>query len=175
MALVTTFRDFPPGMKVSDIEMEVRENSGCMSNWNMQWQYSIREPAGTRMLCFFEAPDAESVRMAIRQAGWQGEAIVKTMNHYQADDQACGAIVVERHFEEPVIFEDLQATENEHARCLDRYRVKFIESYFSLDRKTMVCLYQAPDAESVRSAQRQASMPFTRVWASEKVDYSSFT
>jgi hypothetical protein len=29
----------------------------------------------------------------------------------------------------------------------------------------MLCLYQAPDAESVRLAQHQANMPVDRVWA----------
>jgi len=29
----------------------------------------------------------------------------------------------------------------------------------------MICLYHAPDAESVRLAQRQAGMPLERVWA----------
>jgi hypothetical protein len=33
----------------------------------------------------------------------------------------------------------------------------------------MLCLYEAPDAESVRLANREASLPFDRVWASQIV------
>lgn len=37
----------------------------------------------------------------------------------------------------------------------------------------MVCIYAAPDAESVRSAQRQAGMPFETVWAALSYDTTS--
>jgi hypothetical protein len=29
----------------------------------------------------------------------------------------------------------------------------------------MICLYEAPDAESVRQAQREAGVPFDEAWA----------
>jgi len=34
----------------------------------------------------------------------------------------------------------------------------------------MICMYHAPDAESVRLAQRQAGMPIDDVWAFEGVN-----
>ena len=33
----------------------------------------------------------------------------------------------------------------------------------------MLCLYEAPDAESVRQAQREAGVPFERAWAFEAI------
>jgi hypothetical protein len=47
--------------------------------------------------------------------------------------------------------------------------VKFARTFFSADRRRMVCLYQAPDAESVRLAQREAAMPLDAVWAFERL------
>jgi acyl-CoA dehydrogenase len=38
-------------------------------------------------------------------------------------------------------------------------------SFFAADRKRMLCLYHAPDAESVRLVQRESALPFNAVWA----------
>jgi hypothetical protein len=73
-------------------------------------------------------------------------------------------VVVERTFTEPVRFEDVQALEDRGAWCLDAHRVRFLKTYFSADRRRMICVYEAPDAESVRLAQTKAEMPFDRVW-----------
>lgn len=36
----------------------------------------------------------------------------------------------------------------------------------------MICEYDAPDAEAVRSLQRTASMPFERIWTAKVFDWS---
>lgn len=74
-------------------------------------------------------------------------------------------VIVERSFEEPVEFSAIQAIEDRGAWCLDQHHVCFVRTWFSKDRRRMVCLYEAPDAESVRIAQRKAGMPVDRVWA----------
>ena len=78
-------------------------------------------------------------------------------------------VLVERSWDEPVELDDIQAIEDAGAWCLENHNVRFVRTYFSSDRRRMVCLYQAPDAESVRLAQRQAEMPVDRVWAFQRV------
>jgi hypothetical protein len=80
-------------------------------------------------------------------------------------------VVVERSFVEPVALEDIQGIEDRGAWCLEAHGVSFLRTYFSRDRRRMVCLYDAPDAESVRLAQEKAGVPFERAWASEVVRY----
>lgn len=80
-------------------------------------------------------------------------------------------VIVERRFEDPESFDDLQAQEDRFAWCLEQHRVKFIRSYFSNDRRRMVCEYEAPDAEAVREVQRTAAMPFERIWTAEVFDW----
>ena len=58
-----------------------------------------------------------------------------------------------------------QAREDAHQWCLDTHGVSFVRTYFSQDRKRMICLYRAPDAEAVREAQRKAGMPLDAVWS----------
>jgi|MudIll2142460700_1097286.scaffolds.fasta_scaffold44977_2 hypothetical protein len=73
-------------------------------------------------------------------------------------------VVVERVFEQPVAIADVQAKEDAVAWCLQQHAVQFLRSYFASDRRTMICLYRAPDAEAVRETQRQAGLPVTRLW-----------
>jgi hypothetical protein len=73
-------------------------------------------------------------------------------------------VLVERSFAEPVAFESIEAIADRGAWCFEAHGVRFLKSYFSRDRQRMVCLYEAPDAESVRVAQEKAKLPFEAVW-----------
>jgi hypothetical protein len=76
-------------------------------------------------------------------------------------------IIVERTFESPLTEAELKATEKRMAPCLDLYRVRWIRSYWSEDRKRMICEYDAADAASVRSVQREAEAKFDRIWPAD--------
>lgn len=73
-------------------------------------------------------------------------------------------VVVERSFDQAVAFEDIQAIEDRGAWCLEAHGVRFLTTYFSRDRRRMICLYDAPDAEAVRLAQTKAGVPFADAW-----------
>ena len=76
-------------------------------------------------------------------------------------------IIVERTFEPPLAEEELKATEARMAPCLDLYRVRWIRSYWSEDRRRMICEYDAPDTASVKSVQREAEAKFDRIWPAD--------
>ena len=82
-------------------------------------------------------------------------------------------VMVERKFDEPGSFDELQAQEDSFAWCAEQHRVKFVRSYFSKDRRRMICEYEAPDAEAVRTLQRTASLPFERIWTAEVFDWAA--
>ena len=85
--------------------------------------------------------------------------------HFGPTPDLAPNIMVERTFEQAVTLESIQAIEDASAQCLKIRDVTFIKTYFSVDQKRMLCLYKAPDAEAVRSAQDEALMPFDRVWS----------
>lgn len=78
-------------------------------------------------------------------------------------------VIVERSFDTKAEFEHLQAAEEGVAWCLAQHRVRFLRSYLSLDGRSMVCVYDALDVESVRETQRRAGLPVARAWASRIV------
>jgi hypothetical protein len=82
-------------------------------------------------------------------------------------------VMVERKFGDAASFDELQARESSFAWCAEQHGVTFIRSYFSKDRKRMICEYEAPDAEAVRTLQRTASMPFERIWTAMVFDWEN--
>ena len=76
-------------------------------------------------------------------------------------------IIVERTFEMPLTEAELKATEARMAPCLDLYRVRWIRSYWSEDRRRMICEYEAADAASVKSVQREGKAKFDCIWAAD--------
>lgn len=78
-------------------------------------------------------------------------------------------IIVERAFEAPADFDRLQAAEDAVAWCLEQHRVTFLRSYLSLDARSMICVYTAPDAEAVRETQRRAGLPVLHLWTAQPI------
>jgi len=74
-------------------------------------------------------------------------------------------VIVERTLDEPVDVTALADNRERVLACLRAHNVRFEQSYVSADGKRMICVYQAPDAESVRIALRQHGLlPFDRAW-----------
>jgi hypothetical protein len=146
---------------------------GCFDLHRIAWQSSLLARDGRRLLCHFRAPDLESARIGLRQAGadigslWGGT--VHDAPGLEPAALAAANVVVERRFAAPVSVAAIQALEDAGAACLHNHRVRFLRTLFALDRRCMHCLYRAPDAESVRLAQHQAGMPVTRIWACQRI------
>lgn len=76
-------------------------------------------------------------------------------------------IIVERTLLEPVAASTMAERVASGSACLDAHRVRFVRSLISSDGLRVICEYQAPDAETVRLANRKLGLPFDRVWAAE--------
>lgn len=79
-------------------------------------------------------------------------------------------VVVERSFSTPQSDDDLSSVEDRLAPCSGMYGVIWKRSVVSLDRRHMICEYEAPDAETVRKVQREAGANFDHVWSGEIIE-----
>lgn len=157
-------RTFDTPLSCADVHARARGSLWCYELYKVDWHGSFLAADGRTMICWFAAPDAESARQALRRAGADTKVFWAGTVH-EARAPATPNVLVERSFDAPVMLEQIQSIENAGAWCLQTHRVKFARTFFSAKRKRMLCLYEAPDAESVRLAQREASMPFDAVWA----------
>jgi hypothetical protein len=161
-------RTFDRPLVADDVFKLARESGWCFDIHKVDWHGSYLALDGRTMVCWFSAADLESARLALRKSGADLRRFWAGTVHY-ADQPVSPNVLVERSFAAPVEFADVAAIENAAAWCLDEHRVKFAHTFFSLDRKRMLCFYDAPDAESVRIAQRKAAMPHDTVWAFSRV------
>jgi hypothetical protein len=76
-------------------------------------------------------------------------------------------VIVERTFDAPMTDEMLRAVESRMAPCLELYDVRWIRSYWSGDRRRMICEYEAADTASVRNVQHEAGASFNSAWVAD--------
>jgi hypothetical protein len=166
-------RRFDPAIGKANVVQMAVDGRNCLGMHRVEWHSSFLGAGGDRMLCWFSAADMESVRIALRQLDtdmevfWRGNVFNGV--GIEEDDIPKASVIVERSFEEPVTLQEIQDIEDAGVACLDMRNVRFIQTFFSADRKRMICLYEAPDAESVRQAQREAGVPFNDVWSFRRV------
>jgi len=168
MELVIVERTFPQPAQFEDIHALDGSDAWCLSAHRVRSLKTLFSRDRRRMLCFYEAPDAEAVRLAEGEArttfdrAWTcAQLRIGSPDHKAA---ATEYVVVERLFPEPVTPEFFAEALREKGWCLDLHRAEYVEGYLSTDGLRAVCLFRAPDAESVRLANSQAGIPYARVW-----------
>lgn len=169
MTEVFVERHWETPLAVADTGTMFGDAFGCLSLHRVTWNVSLLSADGRELLCHFTAPDAESVRIALQQAcsprGHVWAGVVHDAPHSTGDELARANVLVSRRFEQPVVFEEIESLDDSSAACLLTHHVRLVRSLMSTDSRRMVCLYQAPDAESVRIALREARIPIEQVWA----------
>jgi hypothetical protein len=78
-------------------------------------------------------------------------------------------IIVEYAFEPPATEEELDRIAAQLDPCLEGRDVRWVTSFISLDRRHRICVFEAADAETVRSSYRSANVAFVRVWPAEQI------
>ena len=162
MSEVVMLREFDHPLDKDEFYAMARDAMGCLELYRADWQESFMAADGSRLVCRFQAPDSEAIRLLSRGDGATEKSVWSGEVHDAAEGSV--SVVVERSFDQAVDLEQVQALEDAVAWCLEEYRVQFVRTVFSSDRRRMLCLYRAPDAESVRRTQEQGNLPFDSIW-----------
>jgi hypothetical protein len=157
-------RTFELPLSVADVCARVRNSDWCYAMHKVDWRGSFLAINGQAMICWFTAADAESVRIALRKSGADTQCLWPGTVH-EAREPRVPNVLVERSFEQPVNFAEIESAAKAGVECFQMHQVGYARTFFSLDRRRMLCLYEAPDAESVRIAQREVALPHDTVWA----------
>jgi len=153
----------------ADMDAMIEGTADCFGMHRVDRNCSLLSMDGREVFCHFTAPDAESVRIALHQACTpRGHVWSGTVHDAPGltDEGACSAnVLVSWNFDAPVAFKEILALEDVGASCFLTHRARRMRSYLSTNRRRIVCLYHAPDAESVRIALRETRLSVERVWA----------
>jgi hypothetical protein len=173
--MIDTFveRRWPQSLTEADMQGLLALTENCLRIHRVKWCGSVLSSDQRELFCHFQGPDAESVRIASRQAGgppahvWP--CLVEDAPGITDGDLVRTNVIVGHSFEAQSGFGERELNEVVDMGCFKLHRVRRLRSYLSLDRLRMFSLYEAPDAESVRIAQRQAGLPPDRVWAGTRL------
>jgi len=78
-------------------------------------------------------------------------------------------VIVEYLFDPPATDALFDESGKRLGPCLQERNIAWVESFVSLDRRRRICVFQSPDADSVRSAFRTANVKIERVWSSDRL------
>ncbi|MDX2272787.1 MAG: DUF4242 domain-containing protein [Cyanobacteriota bacterium] len=149
-----------------------RQITPCIQARNATWRYSLLSSDRHRMICIYDAPDAESIRDAYRRGGlassraWAGYVIQPEGTTLPTWNESTLKIQESTY---PTGLTDEQCNkERQHLLpCYAEYGVEWIRSYVSLDTTRVLCELNAPDAEVIRHAHRRFGFPCDRVWSAQ--------
>lgn len=161
-------RRFDSPLTKQDVIDIAKAGAWCFEQYRVDWLGSLLAHDGRSMICRFEGRDAETIRQVLGKINADMRVIWSGTVH-ESEHGGQPNVVVERSFGAPVAIEDIQARENARQWCLDAHDVRFVRTFFSGNRRRMLCLYSAPDAQAVITAQRKAEMPFERIWSFEEI------
>ena len=176
MEHVVSERIFEAPMTVRRYTEIGRAGASCFDLYRVTYKGSYLSLDGLRAICIFDAPDAEALRSVGRDINLPAQVVWSGTCHHPAvtaDAASDGrqTVIVERTFGKPESLDNLQALEDAAAWCLGAYRVDFLKTYFSLDRKRMVCVYAGPDAEAVRRVQDTTRLPYDSAWSAQVIGW----
>jgi hypothetical protein len=78
-------------------------------------------------------------------------------------------VIVETAFDPPTTDEEFDVLAERADPCLGERHARWITSYFAIDRRRRICVFDAPDAEAVRQAYRMANVKFEKIWSAEQI------
>jgi len=168
LEIVVVERRFENPVRFEDIQGLEGAGAACLSTHGVRFLHTYLSRDCKRMLCVYEAPDAESVRMAESQAGVPFDA-AWTCQRLRRDSPSIDAaaqeyVVVERAFPAAVTPDFASEAFQRSGWCFDMHRTAHLESYLANDGFRMICVFRAPDAESVRNANNQAGGQYVDLW-----------
>lgn len=164
MSVVVVERSFPEPVEFAAVQEQELRFDACLKAYGVSFLQTVFSRDRRRMICLYAAPDAEAVRSSQRQAGMPFERVWSGSRHALGEGGHAPIVVVERVFAGPMSEATALERIQQASSCLALHRVVHRETVLARDGLRMVCVFAAPDAEAVRTAQRQVQVPFTAVW-----------
>lgn len=163
MTDVFYLRPMDPPVKLEDLTGMIEYAADCFDLHHVDWKHSVLSADGRRMLCWYQAPDAESARLALRELGsnlhavWPGQITGEGAN---ASSISTANLLAEVRFPAP-LSADVVAS---RSAALEREGVTLVRGILSNRRTQWIGLLNAPDEQTARSALERAGLSAELVW-----------
>ncbi len=153
-----------PGLKVRDMQGLLECGRMCCDLYHVHLQECLFNKTGSRHICRFSAPDAESVRNALRAVEVEADSIWAG-RVYEWQKQLSANVVIESKLNRQrrkSMSDTLHEIDNELGR---QYGLQLARAMVSLDDKRAVFLCYAPSREAIDRAVAQMETKGSMVWS----------
>jgi hypothetical protein len=144
----------------------------CFEIRDATWIRSLISQDGYSSICEFEAPYAELVREACREAKMPFKSIWRAEVWLAAASDSVlppAPIVSEVTYQPPMSREEWDVLLKQATVCCKERNIQRLFSFVVPDRTRSICLYSASSAEAVRSLYRKLEIPFDQIWRAQNI------
>jgi hypothetical protein len=144
----------------------------CLAARMGTWQYSLLSSDRLRMLCVFEAPDAESVRESYAKAGGAFNRIWSARRVMPAPSPpsiGTPLTVVESIYPDGFTPDQWQVAQSSLQSGWADAAIEWVKAYVALNHSRGFWELHAPDTKVVEKAHQRAGLPFSRVWSAKVI------
>src|SRR5690606_37591573 len=156
-------RSMDPPITPRDVVL-TDEAGDCFKLHRVHWKHSFLAADGARMLCWYEAPDAESARIALRRlkASTEGVFAGTVIGEDSPDSPAMSAasFVAELRYFAPSAREAFEAV----SAAFRDDDLTLVRGFASIREPRGVCIVRASCDAPVRSALERAAVAPEAVW-----------
>jgi hypothetical protein len=147
------------------------ESTGCFDLHGIELQESFVAAEERRVLCHFRAPDAESVRLALRQGDIPVECIW-TGIIFEGGMPAAANVVIEYTLAPPLPAEPRDALEVARSQWLQPLGLSLQSAVFDLGRSRMILFCEAPPGYFPR-LDETGRVPPDLIWSCRRVAFGT--
>ncbi len=145
----------------------------CLELHHVRWLKSWVAADGQRMLCWYQAADAESVRLVLRQQGSAGAAVwaveVTDAPQREAVGDVDHRLVVELPLDS-VASDDVSAFTSAAVAALEQAGAVAVRTFLSTNGGRLVWVAEGPDHRAVNERLRSAGIAAEDVWRCAELD-----
>lgn len=166
--LTDVFAEWQDAAPVREIDayQADQEMISCLDLYNVRYIESFLSDQGDRMICHFTAPDAESVRQALRGAGLKADAIWAGSICSEPDADT-GNVIMEILHEPGFDAEKQKRRNNSVTRALHLMGVRRSRAFQSLDGLRGISLLAVPDHDAAHQTRSTLQQLSDAVWCCE--------
>jgi len=169
MSDVFYLRSIAPPITPADVNEMARHAGGCFNLHKVDWIRSFLATDGGRMLCWYRAPDTESVRVALRQLGsdmsgvWTG-TVRMGISQDDLPVEAASRVAVEFVFVDALKRDALESARNRIDEALRAQGLHVELTITSTNRAHLVYVIREHDAAAVAQVMRQTDANPDSIW-----------
>jgi cation diffusion facilitator CzcD-associated flavoprotein CzcO len=145
----------------------------CLDLYSVEWRRCYLAADGTRMLCWYRSPDAEMVRLIIRQQGTAGAAVwpADVSGPDDAEPQRSpDCVAVEFDFDAALGADDFASMRESIEVALDSAGLAISRTFASGRRTRLVCLIDDPNENLVSECLRAVRRAPAAIWRCTELD-----